>query len=1274
MAGSPNTGLSVPKLLTLILILGYLTAPTLQLNPDVPSLTDLERPVVHLTATMMEEVTNTTILLKPDVTFHLTTIQDGDLFFYQGHITNRLGDYCEIKFRNFFSYYSQRNFEGNFMFYRNATGRTVEHIEKDVYCPNGKPMVIVNPFYVTFIKKGPISLVTYYIKNDETQINLDFSIKYDRSLHLYSKSAVVKATNTIYAMDGNPKYYYYNLYFSEVIGITDLGEIWSYERTSATYLSLKVFDYVDRDTKVHSSMVVDSGEGLSGILFVMEDSRARSSNQVASHFILWDSNGFFEKGWSYYGDQMPTNMIIGGYTDGYSYNADGAIFFIRTFGEDNGIGKLAFTREFFNFFDMDEDGLISQFPYILADWQPTQNYVMKAFTVVNQVLFIPLTPQPAFFSCQNRLNSDLCADRVAIMMPPEVPFISFDNFVNIDDNSYYADVISLKKRYDEPTTIIKFTVCEPTTVLNEKKDIPESILNPSTPNACLDPSIPAPVGTVLNKNFIRFQQCTDPYCSNCAADVNTCTSCIEETRFDISGICSFCSQSECAQCSVLHPLHCFVCTSGFVINSNNYCVQRQVADTCLQVQNEDNTVCTKCATGYALPGCTTCDTGYAFDSDNKCQPICSLPTCNCVAPGTCDSCKAGFDGPKCLPVADSCKEDILKCETCTSHLVCQTCSNSTFTIGNQCQFCIEGYIPDAKNPNTCVKVDLEESKDFFDATQGVATVEFATEADIFDITAFTYVITDQTSGETFNCIYPKCSATVDPNNPNSLLFTFDKNLQIFKGSAVVSYPLNTLQANRESRLLQNASSTNNTGSFVIDNLHLVGNSSRNSGKVAYNAYTAINAIRFFGTIVLSILNSAHAFWSTNTYSWLQVWSLLRGEYLVYPDRFLANHASWYLVVIDFGEPWRNWNDWDTRFSTCRVSGDFPLSKLGCSMTDTFGQNIIVVLCVFAFCLIFGILYLIWGRSRSENQLVNSNAKMTWKQRFTMGLGFNYLFRWIQAIQPSLIFFSIAQYYTFTNNSKMGLGLFWAIFFLIYFTLVAVFSVLLAMKTWGEIRENRDNIQDQTVEWTARRVGGIFSPYAFLYSDLRTVTGVWQLFYPVVEYFRAILVAVFILTIDTNNKTSLGLVLLIELLRICYQSALFRNKVSTIYGIIDFATGVCLILYLILKNSVVGEQNVRRAQEAVGSAMALFIAIIWGLCLFDLLYDLFVGLSIFTDEAPKATQEQKADIEWQIAAMEPAEPVNAEVIEEHQVHDADEGEVNKAIEMTPQIEPTAVASS
>ena len=523
---------------------------------------------------------------------------------------------------------------------------------------------------------------------------------------------------------------------------------------------------------------------------------------------------------------------------------------------------------------------------------------------------------------------------------------------------------------------------------------------------------------------------------------------------------------------------------------------------------------------------------------------------------------------------------------------------------------------------------------------------------MFDPSSFTFFITDHTTGQTYTCLFPKCIAKVDPNNPKALIITFDKNLQIFKGSAKVTYSISSLSVKAQQQRLLQTGNPNATGSFEIDNLHLVGNLTRNSQKVAYNAFTAINAIRFFSTLILSVLNTAHAFWATSMFSWLQVWGLLRGDYLVYPERFLAGHSDWFLLVINFGEPWKNWNDWDKGTFRCRVDEEFPLSKLGCSMTDTFGQNIIVIICVFGFCLIFGILYLIWGRKANGGQTPTSNANMTWGQRFTMGLGFTYFLRWLQAIQPSLIFFCITQWYSFANSSRMGLGVFWSIFFFIYFFAVALFSVFLAFKVWGEVRDNKEGNHDQTVEWTARRVGGFFSPYGFLYCDLKTVTGLWQLFYPLVDFLRAILVAVFIVAVNKNNKTSLGLVLLVELLRIGYHTALFRNKTSTIYAIQDFISGLLLILYLILKNSVEDEPNQRRAQEAAGSAMALFIGMIWALCLFDMIYDLFVGLSIFTDEKPKL--EEVSPHKEPVANHDNSRPEQSYRMGDQSRNDMDEG--------------------
>lgn len=1050
-------------------------------------------------------------------------------------------------------------------------------------------------------------------------------------LTMFSKSAGPRTANTIYAFDGNPNFIYYQVYYSEVLGVTDTGEMWTYERQTAAFKTYRVFKTVDASTKFHSSTVLDI-QGHSGIVLVMEDIRAKNNNQISVHFVDWDQQGHLTPNWQYYGKEIPSNLILGGpMGEGGRPGSQGAVYFIHEFGVEGSIGKLVFTFDFFEEFEWDPVTRdIYGLPYTPTVWQPTQNYLMKYISPMYHVIFIPMTPQPTIFACQIMLNDGFCnANRDPVMMPPEVPFMSADMINAVDTTAFYVRNVAVKKRFDEPAIVLKWTICNSRRVIYEDKNYPWSLLpnDGNEPGECINPLDPSsvagvPKGRKLNIDFLRYQQCFDTNCADCSTDVAKCNSCLDTYWMNSEGLCNRCDDTNCDTCLLFKSDYCKVCKSGFIVDTNNQCVTKTVADTCTRVDKDENTDCVSCKTGYATPSCTICDTGYAM-MEGVCAPVCSFENCLCTTPNTCSSCKPGFDGPKCIKTEDSCKFDIIECDSCASYKTCKTCNPKSFTAGESCDYCLDGYIPESFNSTKCSMIDLSQSEDTFDAIDGTAMVEFAVDANVFAPADFKYVITDQTSGQTFDCYYPKCSAKVDPDNSKALVFTFDPNLKVLKGSAVVLYPLNSLVANRGSdkRRLQTADATtgvsasanaNSTGSFQIDNLHLIGKSTRNSAKTAKNAYTAVNAIRFFSTLFLSVLNTAHAFWATNVFSWLQVWSLLRGSFLVYPERLLDGHSNWFLLVINFGEPWKDWADWNTD-KTCRVNTEYPLNKLGCSMTDTFGQNIIVIICVFAFCLVFGILYLLFVRSTTESQNAASNAQMTWGQRFTMGLGFNYFLRWLQAIQPSLIFFSITQWYSFKDTSRMGLGVFWSIFFFIYFFTVTVFSVLLALKVWAEIRDNRNSIQDQTVEWTARRVGGFLSAYAFLYCDLKTVTGLWQLFYPVVEFLRAILVSVFIIAVDTNNKTSLGLVLLIELLRIIYHSALFKQKVSSIYGALDFVTGILLILYLILKNSVVNESNEKRAQEAVGSALGLFIGMIWGLCLFDMVYDLFVGLAIFTDE-------------------------------------------------------------
>jgi hypothetical protein len=79
----------------------------------------------------------------------------------------------------------------------------------------------------------------------------------------------------------------------------------------------------------------------------------------------------------------------------------------------------------------------------------------------------------------------------------------------------------------------------------------------------------------------------------------------------------------------------------------------------------------------------------------------------------------------------------------------------------------------------------------------------------------------------------------------AMRFYVVSDVEILSGTLQVSFPTSSVKS-RGSRLLQSSG----FGAFRIDNIRLPGSGSTNNDKTAYRAFTAINAIRFFGTIFL----------------------------------------------------------------------------------------------------------------------------------------------------------------------------------------------------------------------------------------------------------------------------------------------------------------------------------------------------------------------------------------------------------------------------------------
>jgi hypothetical protein len=532
--------------------------------------------------------------------------------------------------------------------------------------------------------------------------------------------------------------------------------------------------------------------------------------------------------------------------------------------------------------------------------------------------------------------------------------------------------------------------------------------------------------------------------------------------------------------------------------------------------------------------------------------------------------------------------------------------------------CDIGFYRNTDN-TTCLEAEQvlpQLDEQIFIRDESSAVVEFTNSALNFNISTFKYQFVNDITGEVIDCPAGECTATYVVGREKALEFIFKTSFSMAKGYCIVTYSMNDVQlaTKIDTRMLQTENSTAGTGSIKIKNVVLKGDGKADTS--ARDAFIAINAIRFFATIILGVCNTAHAFWSTNLFSWLQLWALLRGPFLAYPDRFLTWHYKWYLLAINFGDPFKKWDDWSENGIVCKASEEYPLSRMGCSISDTFGQNLIVIVCILSFCFVMSvILYLSSKATRTTNG-------RRWISRLQSGLALTYFMRFMMAIMPSLIYFSILQFYTHKSTAHMAFGVVVSFSFLIFYSVMTALTYLLSKRIWDAIQKT--DTTSLSMELVANRHGGLLSGLSFQFNDLKNITAFWQLQYPVVEFFRVFFVSIFMITLGEDAGTSLGFVLAFEVLRFGFQLALFAKKTSIYYAIADAFAGIWFVLYIILKLATTdGSMSEPNRQDKLGMAMAVFVCLQWGIMLVDIVYDAAVGLKrLFSAESAEEERARK----------------------------------------------------
>jgi hypothetical protein len=359
------------------------------------------------------------------------------------------------------------------------------------------------------------------------------------------------------------------------------------------------------------------------------------------------------------------------------------------------------------------------------------------------------------------------------------------------------------------------------------------------------------------------------------------------------------------------------------------------------------------------------------------------------------------------------------------------------------------------------------------------------------------------------------------------------------------------------------------------------------------------------------------------------------------------HYKWYLLVIDFGDPFKTWKDWNVDGAKCFAQTLYPTSRLGCGFVDNFGQNFIIIFCVLAFCLLVSsIMIYDWMKNRRSpartaggRNFFRSNTVIEKTMNKTLatvyiGLGMPYFFRFMDSIQPSLIYFSMLQFATYVNKTtNLGISVFFAVMFFVYYLSTTLVSFLLAKKLWESISDSDEEVKD--LGRTARKYGGWFRNFSFHYNGYTKVSRFWHLLYPIVEYFRVLIITIFMVTLRSYPKTALGLILMVEIVRIAYISILHKYRISFLYAVQDYVITGFFVLYLILKIASNDKYTEEAIQKRLGWAMAFFLGIIWSSILLDLILDTYFVVKEIIENRKKKGEDVKADSPIQAPIMSDA---------------------------------------
>jgi hypothetical protein len=601
-------------------------------------------------------------------------------------------------------------------------------------------------------------------------------------------------------------------------------------------------------------------------------------------------------------------------------------------------------------------------------------------------------------------------------------------------------------------------------------------------------------------------------------------------------------------------------------------------------------LCDTCLPDYQK--CVTCIGGYELDdSNNRCKPMntnSSAPIClNAFTPSATPG--TGID-----PLTG-------KLKSCSSTSNCLTCEDNI----NKCTSCNEGY---SLIDNVCQANFNQKAMN----TDGETTLVFSQDLSKVSLDNLEYRVTDYTDENKVTVCPPSdCKVERDSDNPKALKFTLKPEFEVLRGIVSVVRKKTTsrvleIGGDGNNRVLQSASTSTQPDPFANPVIIKETQFSMFSalGKIsAYTGlFTTVNIIRVLSLYILAGLSSPRAYFGTDILSTLFYFSIIEGPLVAYTERFLEDHIHWRLLVIDFGNPFGDWNKY------CYAGSSYPKNHLYCNYLTNYGQNSIILLITFILCLIFYIASRFIRKSEEASldtlSINRFDIRPKLRRAFT-DLGLVFFINLMDALKLPIFVFSLIQFKQTSKGGEMSTGMSVAVIASAYYLYSLYMMIVMSDDTWKatQNRENRTDYENKNLTAGIDIDRMDYNLFKLGVMGMKWPTAGWQFMGPLVSFIRALIIAVILVFFTLNVKAAILAILFTELAQFFFRMTLCRHKISILHSTMDVVYSSLIVIYLFLKFlTMIDIMAENSRQRVLGALLTIILFLLWILLVLDVVLE------------------------------------------------------------------------